>query len=69
VFGRYSVVPIDDTEGDRLEEDCSSDDDDLLAEELPPDREPMWVLPFFSLLPAYKQAKVGTPQCLTFFAR
>lgn len=56
-LSRYSVVPNDDTEGDRLEED-ESDEEGLNDVDVPETQQPLWVLPFYSLLPASKQARV-----------
>ncbi|XP_015512446.2 probable ATP-dependent RNA helicase kurz isoform X1 [Neodiprion lecontei] len=72
----YAVMPPDDTEGDLLDtvenrdaedkEEEEDDDDDDEEEDLQnlmglSCTQPMWVLPLYSLLPSYKQAKVFDP--------
>lgn len=59
---RYSAVPNDDTEIDLLgDEDDNEDLDDLEcpAELLEGSKQPLWVLPLYSLLPSHKQAQVS----------
>ncbi|KAK2584403.1 hypothetical protein KPH14_006785 [Odynerus spinipes] len=65
----YSVIPTDDThedilnigedddDEDNIDEDESEDDDAFLLKGLS-NAQPLWVLPLYSLLPSYKQAKV-----------
>ncbi|CAB0016604.1 unnamed protein product, partial [Nesidiocoris tenuis] len=60
----YSVAPNDDTEVD-LADDLAAEDednwDDDNAEMMHRNAQPMWVLPLYSILPSYKQAKVFAP--------
>ncbi|KAL2718178.1 putative ATP-dependent RNA helicase kurz [Vespula squamosa] len=64
----YSIMPTDDTHEDvvdighedgegNIDEDESEDDDAFLLRGLS-NIQPLWVLPLYSLLPSYKQAKV-----------
>lgn len=64
----YSIVPMDDTHEDivdiedgdeesNLDEGESEDDDAVLLKGLS-NAQPLWVLPLYSLLPSYKQARV-----------
>uniref|UniRef100_A0A0A9YHQ9 Putative ATP-dependent RNA helicase kurz n=2 Tax=Lygus hesperus TaxID=30085 RepID=A0A0A9YHQ9_LYGHE len=60
----YSVAPSDDTELDLLE-DSGDEEEDRWGDEdaaiLSHTAQPMWVLPLYSILPSYKQAKVFAP--------
>lgn len=56
------MAPNDDTEVD-LADDLAAEDednwDDDNAEMMHRNAQPMWVLPLYSILPSYKQAKVN----------
>ncbi|XP_076236185.1 putative ATP-dependent RNA helicase kurz [Calliopsis andreniformis] len=66
----YSVIPNDDTYEDlvgaeddeelQLDEDEDEDDDVIDLKDFA-DAQPLWVLPLYSLLPNYKQARVFEP--------
>ncbi|XP_048505748.1 probable ATP-dependent RNA helicase kurz isoform X2 [Athalia rosae] len=64
----YDITPPDDTEGDLLDaeenedgEEDESDDEDVKNLMDSSCTQPLWVLPLYSLLPSYKQAKVFEP--------
>ncbi|KOC64378.1 putative ATP-dependent RNA helicase kurz [Habropoda laboriosa] len=66
----YSVIPTDDTHEDligaeddeevQLDED-EEEDEDVIDLKTCANAQPLWVLPLYSLLPSYKQAKVFDP--------
>lgn len=66
----YSVIPADDTYEDligaeddeeiQLDED-EDEDDDMVDLKACVNAQPLWVLPLYSLLPSYKQARVFEP--------
>lgn len=54
----YQLTPEDDTEGDLLDLDSGEEWEEEEEEGAHTTTQPLWVLPLYSLLPSYKQAKV-----------
>ncbi|XP_076653384.1 putative ATP-dependent RNA helicase kurz [Halictus rubicundus] len=64
----YAVIPTDDTHEDLIEDDeeihldeDEDEDDDVIDLNACSNAQPLWVLPLYSLLPSYKQARVFEP--------
>lgn len=62
----YSVIPTDDTHEDLIDvedeeillDEDEDDDNDVIDLKDCANAQPLWVLPLYSLLPSYKQARV-----------
>lgn len=65
VYSSYSVLPTDDVEeylSDGMGYSDEDDENDIMDFARQKVSQPLWVLPFYALLPAHKQAKVNMSQ-------